>query len=160
MSSYAPLLGHVDAWQWTPNLIWFDNLRSYGTPSYYVQKLFGTHRGTTILPVEAGGSTRNGQGDLFTSAARDDRTGEVTLKLVNCAPAARDVQIELAGASRVGRRGQAVVLAGSDLKAENSFAEPVKVAPVSKPFAVPSGSFPYSLSPYSVTVLRMAASTR
>lgn len=110
--------------------------------------------------MASGGSARNGQGDLFTSAARDDRTGDVILKLVNCAPAARDVQIELAGASRVGRRGEAVVLVGSDLKAENSFAEPTKVAPVSKPFAVPSGSFPYSLSPYSVTVLRMAASTR
>ena len=32
MASYAPLFAHVDAWQWTPNLIWFDNLRSYGTP--------------------------------------------------------------------------------------------------------------------------------
>ena len=37
MASYAPLFAHVDAWQWTPNLIWFDNLRSFGTPSYYVQ---------------------------------------------------------------------------------------------------------------------------
>jgi hypothetical protein len=36
MASYAPLFGHVDAWQWSPNLIWFDNLRSFGTPSYYV----------------------------------------------------------------------------------------------------------------------------
>lgn len=31
MSAYAPLLAHVDGWQWTPNLIWFDNLRSFGT---------------------------------------------------------------------------------------------------------------------------------
>ena len=46
MSSYAPLFGHVDAWQWTPNLIWFDNLRSYGTPNYYVQKMFSVNRGT------------------------------------------------------------------------------------------------------------------
>jgi alpha-N-arabinofuranosidase len=37
MASYAPLFAHVDAWQWTPDLIWFDNLRSYGTPNYYVQ---------------------------------------------------------------------------------------------------------------------------
>jgi hypothetical protein len=31
MASYAPLFAHIDGWQWTPNLIWFDNLRSYGT---------------------------------------------------------------------------------------------------------------------------------
>ena len=40
MSSYAPLFAHVDAWQWTPDLIWCDNLNIYGTPSYYVQKMF------------------------------------------------------------------------------------------------------------------------
>ncbi|MCX8107935.1 MAG: alpha-L-arabinofuranosidase, partial [Verrucomicrobiae bacterium] len=35
MASYAPLFAHADAWQWRPNLIWFDNLRVCGTPSYY-----------------------------------------------------------------------------------------------------------------------------
>jgi alpha-L-arabinofuranosidase len=52
MSSYAPLLAHEDAWQWRPNLIWFDNLNAYGTPNYYVQKLFGRNRGDVLLPVE------------------------------------------------------------------------------------------------------------
>ena len=56
MASYAPLFAHVDAWQWTPNLIWFDNLRSYATPNYYVQKLFSANKGTTILPVLLDGS--------------------------------------------------------------------------------------------------------
>ena len=83
LSSYAPLFAHVDAWQWTPNLIWFDNLRSFGTPNYYVQKMFGSNRGTTILPVLLEGSTRNGQGDLFAAASLDDRSGEVILKVVN-----------------------------------------------------------------------------
>ncbi|RYY14557.1 MAG: alpha-L-arabinofuranosidase, partial [Cytophagaceae bacterium] len=40
MASYAPLFANVDAWQWTPNLIWFDNLNAYGSPSYYVQQLY------------------------------------------------------------------------------------------------------------------------
>jgi alpha-L-arabinofuranosidase len=52
MSSYAPLLGHEEAWQWRPNLIWFDNLRAYATPNYYVQKLFSYHRGDVVLPVK------------------------------------------------------------------------------------------------------------
>lgn len=52
MSSYAPLLGHEDAWQWRPNLIWFDNLMSYATPNYYVQQLFSLNRGDEVLPVE------------------------------------------------------------------------------------------------------------
>ena len=55
MSSYAPLFAHVDAWQWTPDLIWFDNLRSFGTPNYYVQQLFGPIVGTRLLTVTADG---------------------------------------------------------------------------------------------------------
>ena len=41
MATYAPLLAHVDAWQWRPDLIWFDNLRVMRTPNYYVQKIYG-----------------------------------------------------------------------------------------------------------------------
>ncbi|TWT92899.1 Extracellular exo-alpha-L-arabinofuranosidase precursor [Botrimarina colliarenosi] len=51
MSAYAPLFAHEEAWQWRPDLIWFDNLKSYGTPSYYVQQAFSLHRGDTALPV-------------------------------------------------------------------------------------------------------------
>ena len=48
MASYAPLFAHTEGWQWTPNLIWFDSLRSYGTPNYYVQQLFATNKGSKI----------------------------------------------------------------------------------------------------------------
>jgi alpha-L-arabinofuranosidase len=52
MASYAPLFAHVDAWQWTPDLIWANNLHVYGTPNYYVQKLFSVNRGDEVLPVK------------------------------------------------------------------------------------------------------------
>lgn len=51
MASYAPLFAHADAWQWTPDLIWCDNLRIYGTPNYYVQQLFSLNRGDVVLPT-------------------------------------------------------------------------------------------------------------
>src|SRR5690606_37181502 len=34
MASYAPLFAHADGWQWTPDLIWVNNLNAYGTPNY------------------------------------------------------------------------------------------------------------------------------
>lgn len=157
MSSYAPLLAHLDAWQWTPNLIWFDNLRAYGTPNYYVQKLFGVNRGTHILPVLLDGSTKNGTGGLFASAALDKGAGEVVLKIVNLAATPKEARINLAGARKVSRRGQAFVLASTDLKAENSVQEPMKVAPVEQPFTVPSNEFVYKVSPNSLTVLRIGS---
>lgn len=55
MASYAPLFAHMDGWQWTPNLIWTDNLRVLRTPSYYVQQLFMHHRGDVVLPVKLRG---------------------------------------------------------------------------------------------------------
>lgn len=158
MSSYAPLLGHVDAWQWTPNLIWFDNLRSFGTPNYYVQKLFSANRGTRLLPVLLDGSPKNGRGDLYASASLDERSGDVILKVVNTAPAQREVRINLAGAAKVNRAGRVLELASTDLKAENSLDAPTRISPVERPLAVPGAAFPYTLAPNSLTVLRVGAS--
>ena len=84
MSSYAPLLAHVDAWQWTPNLIWFDNLRSFGTPSYYVQQMFGANRGSRVLPVTINGAATNGvERHIRERGHRRTRPGTVVVKLVN-----------------------------------------------------------------------------
>jgi alpha-N-arabinofuranosidase len=58
MASYAPLFAHVEAWQWTPDLIWTDNLRACGTPSYYVQQLFTRNRGDVVLPVSTDAPVR------------------------------------------------------------------------------------------------------
>jgi alpha-N-arabinofuranosidase len=155
MSSYAPLFGHVDAWQWTPNLIWFDNLRSYGTPDYYVQKLFSTNRGTRLLPVLLDGSPQNGRDGLYASASLDEPAGEVILKLVNTEPSQREVSINLAGARGV-KGGRALVLSSPDLKAENSLDEPTRVSPVERPLSAPGAEFTYALAPNSMTVLRVS----
>jgi alpha-L-arabinofuranosidase len=53
MASYAPLFAHVDGWQWTPDLIWVDNLNVLRTPNYYVQQLFSRNRGDVVLPVSS-----------------------------------------------------------------------------------------------------------
>ncbi|MGC8744609.1 MAG: alpha-L-arabinofuranosidase C-terminal domain-containing protein [Verrucomicrobiia bacterium] len=52
MASYAPLLANVNHKRWNPDLIYFDNHRVFGTPSYYVQKMFSENRGDYVLPVE------------------------------------------------------------------------------------------------------------
>jgi len=155
MSSYAPLFGHLEAWQWTPNMIWFDNLRSYATPNYYVQKLFSVNRGSRVLPILLNGSSKNGQGELFTSASLDEGAGEVILKVVNPAALSKEVRINLTGAKNVGKLGKAFVLESSDLKAENSLDKPTKVAPVERQLAIPSGEFAYTLTPQSLTVIRV-----
>lgn len=137
-------------------MIWFDNLRSYGTPNYYVQKMFSANQGTRMLPVLLDGSAKNGEGELYTSASLDERSGEVIMKVVNTASAAKEVRISLAGANRIGKAGKAFVLESSDLKAENSLDNPTRIAPAEKQLSISSGEFNYTLSPQSLTVLRIA----
>ncbi|MCX7006575.1 MAG: alpha-L-arabinofuranosidase, partial [Kiritimatiellaeota bacterium] len=52
MASYAPLFEYVGWKHWNPNAILFDGARSYGTPSWQVQTLFGRNRADVNLPVQ------------------------------------------------------------------------------------------------------------
>jgi alpha-N-arabinofuranosidase len=151
MSSYAPLFAHVEGWQWTPNLIWFDNLRSYGTPSYYVQQMFGAQLGNTILPISFGEDSK----DLYGCATRDDSTGDVILKLVNDRPVAVPMEINLGAMNVIS--GTATVLSADDLAAQNSLDEPTKVAPVETALKDLNGPIKYDLPKYSLVVLRLHA---
>jgi alpha-N-arabinofuranosidase len=155
MASYAPLFAHVDAWQWTPDLIWFDNLKSYGTPNYYVQKMYATNAGTTMLPVQMPNNAKNGDANLFASAVADDKAGDIIIKLVNYSTDARPVKLNLAGAKKMGKVGKATVLASNDLQAVNSLQEPMKLAPKEEQFKVSSTTVSYTLAPNSFTVLRI-----
>jgi len=151
MASYAPLMAHIDAWQWKPDEIWFDNLRSYGTPDYYVQKLFANNAGTRIVPVSPQAAA-----GLYTSATLDEHTHELIVKAINYAPASRSAEIRLEGMNPSGT-AKVTTLESADLAAENSFDHPKGVAPVSSTLDVKSRSIAVQLRPYSVTVYRIPA---
>ena len=151
MASYAPLLAHVDAWQWKPDAIWFDNLHSFGTTDYYVQKIFANNAGTRIVPV-----TPEAVDGLYTSATLDESAHELIVKVINYLPAARPAEIRLTGINPSGTV-RVTTLASADLNAENSFDHPTAVSPESSTLQVTSGSIQVQLRPYSVTVYRIPA---
>jgi alpha-L-arabinofuranosidase len=84
MSSYAPLLGHEEAWQWRPNLIWLDNLAAYATPNFYVQQMFSRNRGDVVLPVE-----------LTDSRPAEPAAGRIGLATDRSSAEFRDVRIKV-----------------------------------------------------------------
>ena len=49
MSSYAPIFINENAQGWMPDMIRFNAYMSYGTPSYYVQRMFGQNQGTVNI---------------------------------------------------------------------------------------------------------------
>ena len=154
MASYAPLFAHIDGWQWTPNLIWVDNLNIYGTPNYYVQKAFSTNRGDVVLPVQVTAGQAKSQPGFFASATRDELAGEIILKVVNTGADPVTATLEIKGVARLKSTGLAVTISGQ-LAAENSLDEPRKVAPVSATVSGVGPEFRYTFKPYSLTVLRL-----
>jgi alpha-L-arabinofuranosidase len=65
MASYAPLFANLNNKNWNPDLIYYNNSQVYGTPSYYVQKMFSANRGDTVLPLTisfTGSATNNPRG--------------------------------------------------------------------------------------------------
>lgn len=160
MSSYAPLMGHEEGWQWRPNLIWFDNLHAYGTPSYYVQQLFSRNRGDVVLPTRVANAPKaaNDQPRFYASSVRDQKTEEVILKVVNATEQAVEADLNLAGAHKVKSTAQTTVLTSAQLADENSLAEPRKVSPVNTRIKVGGASFHHTFPARSLTVLRVATS--
>lgn len=154
MASYAPLFAHAEGWQWTPDLIWFDNLNSYGTPNYYVQKLFSTNKGTNVLPILDQGKAVEGQQNLYATAALDKASHDVIIKIVNGGEAAQTTAIQLAGGKYESSVKQ-TVLKSTSPNAINSFESPANVSPVESSITLKGSKLTVSLAPQSLTVLRI-----
>jgi alpha-L-arabinofuranosidase len=151
MASYAPLFANIDAWQWTPDLIWVDSLEIYRTPNYYVQQLYSLNHGDVVLPVKLDSAPG---AKLFASATRDEASGEIILKVVNGESTAAAVQLDLAGMGKISLTEKIIVLAGEPGDA-NSFAEPQKVSPKEDVLEIPGADFSHEFPANSFTVLRL-----
>ncbi|MBN2013123.1 alpha-L-arabinofuranosidase [candidate division KSB1 bacterium] len=157
MSCYAPLFGHEEAWQWRPNLIWFDNLSSYGSANYYVQKLFSLNAGTRLLAVNTKDipNFNDKTKALHISSTLDETAGEVIIKAVNVNETAIKSDINLKGSSASGKTATAIVLSSPSLDAENSLAEPTKIFPVEQSIQIKGSAFSYEFPAHSLTILRV-----
>ncbi|MDP4223370.1 MAG: alpha-L-arabinofuranosidase C-terminal domain-containing protein, partial [Bacteroidota bacterium] len=151
MASYAPLLAHVDAWQWRPDLIWFDNLSVIGTPDYYVQKLFSNYRGTKVVPVLSGDKPFTGQDSLYASSTIDKKAGKLFIKVVNVSSGRIPVTFAL-GSLPYGREAVKETLRSDDRFAFNSIANPRVIYPVTSTVKVTGRKIITDLDPFSVNV--------
>ncbi|MBR4997244.1 MAG: carbohydrate binding domain-containing protein [Bacteroidaceae bacterium] len=58
MCSYAPVFVNIHDKTWMPDMIRFDAAHSWGSPSYYVQRLFAENVGTTMVASEVKQTSR------------------------------------------------------------------------------------------------------
>jgi alpha-L-arabinofuranosidase len=155
MASYAPLFAHLDGWQWTPDLIWVDNLNSYGTPSYYVQQLFSTNRGTQLVKALQEGKPMAGRDSLYVSAVWDDGKKELVLKMVNAGDAAVELPLQLKGKKPGKGTIQVMQLQADSLQAANSISAPRQVAPQVSSLPFPKKAWKANLPARTLTVWRI-----
>ncbi len=135
MATYAPLFAHVEGWQWRPDLIWFDNLRSMRSCSYYVQQLYTTYKGTNVLELKAEDGRNvtgaDGQNGLFASSVLDAGNGRIYVKIANVSDSVQPVRIDFDGLRRKEvMKGVGIVTYHSDdPDADNTLDEPEKIVP-------------------------------
>ncbi|MEN9981388.1 MAG: hypothetical protein RL542_1175 [Bacteroidota bacterium] len=154
LSSYAPLMAHEEAWQWTPDLLWFNNLEAYGSANYYVQQLFATNKGTDLITITNNGKTLTGQNNLYASAVKDSNTKEVIIKLVNTASIPQEVNLTFKGI-KLATKGTKISLTSPKLEDENSFANPKKISPREEPINTQKNLVKNSLSAYSLNIIKI-----
>jgi len=151
MATYAPLLAHVDAWQWRPDLIWFDNLRMVRTPNYYVQKLYGHYAGTNVLPLTWKQAPLTGQEGLYGSAVIDTNKNEIIVKLSNVSQENRQIVVSLEGMKKKMQLRPEVetILLKGGADEENTLDTPDAIVPVSTSATLNGSKLSVDVEPYS-----------
>jgi alpha-N-arabinofuranosidase len=182
MSCYAPLFVNVNtatatapkAWQWDSDLIGYNALNSYGSPAYYVQKLFANYLGNRIVPItgesiptqprpltrrdSAGGITVAPQvPTVFYSATKDSKTGAIYLKVVNITGKQQPVEINLKGVNKISNIATLMSIRGDKPESTNTINDPERIVPVSSRLSTVAPVFTQVLEPYSVNVIQLQA---
>jgi alpha-N-arabinofuranosidase len=173
MSCYAPLFVNVNpgGMQWRSDLIGYNALSVYGSPSYYAQKMFSNNVGDRVVPIaaeniptqmkkltgrdSAAGITQKIIPAMFYVATRNSQKGTVYLKVVNATNSDQMVKIDVTGVKTVTPAASSVVLKADKPEDTNSITEPEKIVPVTAKIKGLGKSFSRSFPAYSITVLQI-----
>ncbi len=152
MASYAPLFARINYTQWSPDMIWFDDANSYGSPTYYVQKLYGNNLGDyTLKSTLKNYGTSEG---IYSNASYDNETGDIIIKLANPKDTEEAIPMKLNGFNLTGTGTQEQIT--QDLQVYNTIANPENVSPVISNVTGVTSDFNYTVPSHSFTVLRLA----
>jgi len=152
MAAYAPLFVNVNpgAMQWSSDLIGYDAMNSYGSPSYYTQVMFGTCVADHIV-----NSSVSGAGDKFFYSVTASAKSKVCLKLVNAASTPQRVAVTLNGLGSSAHTAKVQTLTANTPWATNSIAEPTRIVPVRSNVSISGERLTQDMPAYSIQVLEI-----
>ena len=155
MASYAPLLVNVNpgGMQWETDLIGYDAMTSYGSPSYYAQVMFGNNVGDQIVTARLDGTAPR----FFYSVTRNSSNGTLYLKLVNATSEPQPLNIVMSGATNVNRNGKLITLAAKTTAATNTILQPANIVPSVSTINNAASSFSHTVPAYSIQILELQA---
>lgn len=149
MQAYAPLFVNLNGRQWRPNLIGYNAISSYGSPSYYAIRMFSTNFGDEILKAKLPEDAK-----VLTSVTRDSSSGMIFVKLVNPEQEPQVLSISLDGVRAVaGTAATEVMAAGTE--ETNTIDEPTAVVPVDGEITGVKPEFDYEMPAHSIVVLKL-----
>src|SRR5476651_1957455 len=184
-SCYAPMFVNVNpkmpaangkpadpgGMQWPSDLIGYDVMTSYGSPSYYAQKMFNTNIGDKIVPIIADNvptmtrpaTSRDSAAhnlpkpfpSLFFVATRDTKNGILYIKITNTSGKAQDVNLDLKGVSGLSSSAMLTTLKSAKPEDTNTIKDPEKIVPVSQEMSGVSANFTRTIDPYSINILKL-----
>lgn len=158
MATYAPLFAHVDGWQWRPDMIWYDNLRSFRSCSYQVQKMYSTTKGTNVVPLTMNGKAvacNEDQDSLFASANFDKVTSCYNVKIVNVGDKAQNVVFNIKGMTGE-HKGKVIAFHADNMDGENTLDEPHKYEPREKEVTVSAPTYSLSVPAKTFVIYQFA----
>ncbi len=152
MASYAPLFVNVNpgGMQWESDLIGYDTLHSYGSPSYWAQVMFASYLGDHTLKSEVQGAGEK----FFYSISKSTAKKQLYLKLVNAESTPLPVEIDLPGAT-LASTAKLVSLSALDTQATNSINNPEFIVPVDSTISGVSSHFSRTLPAYSIQIIQI-----
>jgi len=155
MATYAPLFAHVEGWQWRPDLIWYDNLSSFRTVSWYVQQLYSQYKGDNVVGLTMNGKPvagQDGQNGLFASAVREGNN--IYIKVANTSDKEQQLTFNFNGLKKkaVMKALKRVDLSSDKLYEDNSIDAPTNIIPVENAFEGNGQSIQTAISPLSFSI--------
>ena len=155
MATYAPLFAHVEGWQWRPDLIWFDNLRSMRTASWYVQHLYSEYKGQNVLTLKMDGvnvTGAEGQDGLFASAVKDG--DKVYVKVINTSEKPQPVELAFNGLKKkeIVKAVERVDFTSGLLYEDNTLDDPARIVPVTNAFSGEGKALSATVPPQCFTI--------
>lgn len=157
MATYAPLFAHVEGWQWRPDMIWYDNLNSVCTASYYVQQLYSKYKGSNVLSLTMDKKPvtgAEGQNGLFASAVYDKTEDAIIVKVANTSDKAQTLNLNIEGLKKNEAlvSGKQIKMNSADLDKDNTLCNPTAVVPVEADLTVSGTTVSTELEPYTFAV--------